>query len=149
LHRHVEPDGRLVEKEDVGPVQERGGKLAFHALPERQLSRGFLRDVGDAEKRIELLQRRLEEGSRNLVNGSILREGLGRRKIPDKLLLLPHDEGDALEKAVLAHLRRMPGHQHLARARVEETCQDFEGGGFACAVRTQKSHPFAGRNGER
>ena len=32
LHGDVEADGRLVEKEDLGFVQEGGGDFAFHAL---------------------------------------------------------------------------------------------------------------------
>src|SRR6185437_8606661 len=32
LHHHVEPDRRLVEKEDLGPVNEGGDQFATHTL---------------------------------------------------------------------------------------------------------------------
>ena len=38
LHRDVQADGRLVEEDHPGPVQQRGGHLAFHPLAQGKVA---------------------------------------------------------------------------------------------------------------
>ena len=38
LHRHIQPDRRLVQKQDLRAVQERRRQLAFHPLAERKFA---------------------------------------------------------------------------------------------------------------
>ena len=58
LGHHVQPDGRLVQVEDLRIVQQRGRQVAAHALAERELAHGR------AQERVEVEQ--VAEGRRRL-----------------------------------------------------------------------------------
>jgi len=52
LHRHVQPDCRFVEEEDLRAVQQRSRQLALHALAERELAHLFLQQRSEFEQLI-------------------------------------------------------------------------------------------------
>ena len=87
----------------VGPVQERGGELALHALAERELARRLVDNAREVE---QLGRARRASGrtrhDRDIEDRAVERVGLRRRQVPDELLLLPHDQRDRLEERGLA-----------------------------------------------
>ncbi|OQA05361.1 MAG: hypothetical protein BWY66_02547 [bacterium ADurb.Bin374] len=62
LHQNVEPDRRLVEKQDTGTVQKGNGKLATHALSEREFARLYLETVPDSQHLDQLVASGFELG---------------------------------------------------------------------------------------
>ena len=60
LGHHVEADGGLVEKQQRRIVQQRGGKVAAHALAERKLAHRRVQVVADAQNLVEALHARVE-----------------------------------------------------------------------------------------
>ena len=51
--------------------------------------------------------RRVEDVARHVVDGAVELEGLGRRQVPEELLLLAHHQHDLLEELGLAALRHV------------------------------------------
>ena len=99
LHRHVEPDRRLVEEEHLRAVEERGGELALHPLAERELAGGLAEERRDREELDELVQRSPVLFARDVVDRAIELERLRRRQVPEELLLLPRHEHDRAQEA--------------------------------------------------
>src|SRR5688500_11929571 len=60
LHRHVQPDRRLVEVQDRRRMQERGGEVAAHPLPQRELPRRSREQRPQVEQVAALLPRARE-----------------------------------------------------------------------------------------
>ena len=50
LHRHVQPDRRLVQEEHPRLVEQRAGDLALHPLAEREVAHRLLDDLADLEQ---------------------------------------------------------------------------------------------------
>ena len=50
LAHDVEADRRLVEEQQLGTVQQRGGELAAHALPERELAHRRAEELVELEQ---------------------------------------------------------------------------------------------------
>ena len=55
LHRHVEPDRRLVEEQHLRPVEERADDLDLHPLPEREVAHRLADQVADVEQLDQLV----------------------------------------------------------------------------------------------
>ena len=119
LHRHVEPDRRLVEEEHAGAVKERRRELALHPLAEGELAGRLLQEGRDGEELDELVERPAVLVARNVVDGAIELEGFRRGEVPEELLLLPGHEHDRPEELGLPEARREPRDGHLPGRRVE------------------------------
>ena len=91
----VQADGRLVEHQQLGGVQQRGGDLAAHPLAERQLAhRGV-------EERLHLEQlartrrsRGCQRRRRQPVDGAEQPERVAQRQVPPQLAALAEDHAD-------------------------------------------------------
>ena len=66
LHRHVEPDRRLVEEEHLRPVQQRADDLDLHPLAERELPHRLAHEIADVEQLDQLVARRGGTRSRGI-----------------------------------------------------------------------------------
>ena len=55
LHRDVEPDRRLVEEQDLRPMEQRAGDLDLHPLAERQVANRLADEVAEVEQLDELV----------------------------------------------------------------------------------------------
>ena len=67
LHRHVEPDGRLVEEEHLRPVEQRADDLDLHPLTQRELAHRLAHEVADLEELDQLVA--AARGSRRVESG--------------------------------------------------------------------------------
>jgi hypothetical protein len=54
LGQQVEPDGRLVEEQDLGVVQQARGQLAAHPLAQGQVAHRLVEEVAGVEQLAEL-----------------------------------------------------------------------------------------------
>jgi len=120
LHRHVQPDGWLVEKQHFGAMEQRGRQLALHALAQRQLAHLLLEQRLQAEQIVEFFQRRLVLRLGDVVDGLVDEKGLDGRKVPQQLLLLAHDQRELFEVSGLALVRREAHHRRHAAGGVEQ-----------------------------
>jgi len=149
LHRHVEPDGRLVEEQRGRAMQQRGGQLALHALAERELPGRLGRQVGEIEQLVELRHRLVELGARHVEQGAVERVGLRRRQVPQELVLLSHDQRDPLQERGLAPARLEAGDRDLARGGVKQPREHLQCRGLAGAVGPEEPDSLTALNPER
>ena len=144
LHGDVEADGRLVQEQDGGPMDERGRQLALHALAERELTRRLLEQRLELEHGDQLVEHLAIALARHAVDRAVELEGLGRRQVPQQLLLLAGDEHDPAQEVGMALGGVPPGHADLAGGGVQEARHHLERGGLAGAVGSEEPHPLAG-----
>jgi hypothetical protein len=116
LHGHVEADGRLVEEQDLGPVDEGRRQLALHTLAHGELPRGRVDEPRQIQQRDQLVDGGLELRPRHLVDGAVELEGLGGRQVPDELLLLARHQHDRRQERHVARARHVA--EDLDRPRV-------------------------------
>jgi hypothetical protein len=146
LAREVQPDGRLVEHEQLGPVQQRRRHLAAHALAQRELPHRRGEELGHVEQLDALVQ---AVGVGHPVDGAVQREALAQRQVPPELAALPEDDADALgQRAPLAH-RVEPAHPGPARRRHEHAGEHLDRGGLARPVRAEEADRLARRDRQR
>ena len=120
----------------------------FIRSPERELAGGLVDHAAQVEQLDQLADAGFELRPRDLVDGPVQGEGLGRRQVPEELLLLPHHQGDGLEEGVLATGRDEAGHPYLAGAGMEEPGEDLQRGGLARPVRAEEPDALPGSHGE-
>ncbi len=136
----VEPDGGLVEEQDLRPVQERHDELALHALAERELADGgiehmlYPKELGEGHERLVPLR------ARDLVQVAVEDEGVRRRQIPDELRFLSHHERDLLLEGALAVGGDEAQNAAGAARRREDAGEHLECRGLARPIGPQKSH---------
>ena len=149
LRLEVEAERRLVEKEHLGLMQQRGRELALHALAERELPRGLVDEFTEHEQVDELRAPRRVIGGRHTIDGAIEPEGLLGRQIPEQLLLVAEHERDALAERVAAGPRIAPGHLRAARAGEEQPGEHLERRRLSGAVGAEKGNGVAALDRER
>src|SRR5882672_9797221 len=149
LHRDVEPDGGLVEEEDLRAVEQGYRQLALHPLAQRELPGGLAEERAQVEQLRELRHGGIVLLAWDVVDGAVEQEGLGGRQVPEELLLLAHHQRDLLEEAALALFRREAGDGHSPLGRVQEARQHFQRGGLAGAVRTEEPDALSSADRER
>ena len=59
LHRHVQPDGRLVEEDHLRAMEERRGDLAFHPLAQREVAHRLAQERPEFQKLGKLVEQAL------------------------------------------------------------------------------------------
>ena len=149
LREHVEPDGRLVEDQQVRGVQQGGRDLGPHPLTERERAhRG-----AQLRAHLELLDERA--GSRaagrwvESVDGGQDRERLPQWQIPPQLRpLAEHHAHPSGHLDPLAHRVEAAG-AHVARRRLEDAGQHLDRRRLAGAVGADVPHGLAGPHDER
>ena len=144
----IKAEGRLIEKQHRGLMQQRRQQLGLHPLPQRQLAHRPAQLGPQLEHRRQLIDAAAGLPVGDAVDGGIDGQGVERRQIPDQLLLLPHHQGDRPQEGGLAAGRHMPGHRHRAAARMDQAAEHLEGGGLASAVGAEEPHHLAGLDRE-
>ena len=149
LLRHVQADGRLVQDQQLGGVQQRGRDLGAHPLAEGQLAdRGV-----QARRHLQLVDQlgRAGRGGAGVqpVDRGEDGERLAQRQVPPQLAALAEDHPDpAGEVAAPAHRLEAAG-AHRARGGHEDAGEHLDRGGLPGAVgpdvadRLARLHPEA------
>ena len=71
LHGHIQANGRFIEEQHFGPMQQRADKFHLHAFAQRQIADRLLDKILDLEQFNEFIARLFELGSRQPVNGTL------------------------------------------------------------------------------
>lgn len=102
LRHHIEPDGRFIEEEDFGSVEEGGDEFHLHAFAEGEFANGSSEEFLDFEEAGEFVEMLLEGIGRDAIDLLVESKGFLGGEIPPELVLLPHDEGKASAVFVIA-----------------------------------------------
>ena len=102
LGDNVEAYGGLVEKEKRRIVEERGGKVAAHALAERKFADRRVEIIANPENFVEVVHARVEISLRNIIDPAQEPEGFDDGDVPPKLCALAENNADCFD--VLAAL---------------------------------------------
>ena len=146
LARQVQADRRLVEHQQLRPVQQRRRHLAAHALAQRQLAHRRREERGHVEQ-LDALVEALLVGHPG--DGAVQGEALAQRQVPPQVAALPEHDADAPgQVATLAH-RVQTAHPGPAHGRHEHAGQHLDRGGLARPVRAEEADGLARRDGER
>ena len=89
LHRHVEPDRRLVEEQNLRSVEERADDLDLHPLAQRQVAHGLAHEVADVEQLDQLVAHRGEVRAVDAIDRAVELERVERRQVPLQLVAVP------------------------------------------------------------
>ena len=149
LHRHVQADRRLVEKEHLRPVQKRAHDLHLHALAERKLSHRLADEVADVQQFDHLVTDRDEVLARQPVDRPVELERVHGRQIPLQLVSVPHHERHLAQVVLLAARGDVAENARLAARGEEEPGEHLERRGLAGAVRAEKADDLTGSDFER
>ena len=149
LHGDVQPDGRFVQEEHAGSVQQAGGEFHLHAFAKRKLADGLGEEVAEVEQRGQQVDGALVDGVVDSEHGLVDQERVDGWEVPEQLLSLAHDEGDLREVLGAAVPGREAQHVHLAVGGMQQAAHDLEGGGLAGAVGSQEADDLAAVDLER
>ena len=125
-------------------MEERGHELALHALAERQVPHRAVDQVAELEELDQLAGRLPGLGCVDPEQRPVELEGLARRQVPQELLLLPHDEGDAPEEVGLARRGARAADLDDPRGGDEQAREHLERRGLAGPVRAEEADALAG-----
>ena len=145
---HIQPNRRLIQKDNARPMQERGGNFTLHPLPQTELAHGNVEQLPNLERLDQEVHLRLKRLIFQLVDMGEQAKGVFSREVVPQLRLLPKDRAD-----VVGHLppllpRGVAQHLCLPAGGVEDARQHLDGGGFARAVGADEGQQFAGGHAE-
>ncbi|HEX8582057.1 MAG TPA: hypothetical protein VF640_07005 [Acidimicrobiales bacterium] len=122
----VEPDGRLVEEQQLGVVEQGGDEVAPHALPEGQLPHRRVeerRHVEQVDERVEVLAVAVLG---HPVDPAEQLEGVEEGQVPPQLGALAEHHADAAGEGDPFPLRVDPGHPHPPARREQDAGQHLD-----------------------
>jgi len=138
----VEAEGRLVEEENLGLMEQGGDQLHLHALAERKFPHRLVHQAGHLEEGGELVNRPPGGGAIDSVNGAVQLETFAGGQIPGELVLLAEEQGNLAAEVRLAFPRGEAEHPGGAPARMQQTGKHLQGGGLAGTVRAEEADEF-------
>ena len=144
----IDPHRRLVDQDNLRPVQDASREAQPPAHADRELRHGLVGAVGEADQVERMADRRGRISRRDALRAGEEVQVLGRRQGGIERHLLGHEPEHA------AHGRRLGGQtvppdRHGAGVEAEQGGEDAERGRLARAVRTKQSDDLARCNGER
>ena len=142
LHLDIEPDGGLIEEQDLRAVEERGAQLTSHPLAQGEVAGRLIEELAEIEQLNQLVEGLPVLWAWDVEQRAVELEGLGGGEVPEELLLLAHHQGDGAEQGVASVLRTVPQHLHSTRGGMEQPGEHLQRGGFSGAVRAQEPHAF-------
>src|SRR3990167_6468170 len=92
LHDDIKTNGRLVQKENFGMMDEGSYQFHFHSLSQRQLPDRYFTQIADIQKFRQLFQIFLIFVFAQIIYFLVQSERLDRWKIPPELVFLTHDQ---------------------------------------------------------
>ena len=148
LGQDIQPDGRLVQVQDLRAVQKRGDQLHLHPLAQRKPPHLHLQQAAHVQKAGQLVQRAPVPGLVDLVDAAVQLKGVQRGQVGPELGLLPHHDGKPALIIPPALPGQIAGHRHGAAGGVQDAGKHFQRGGLAGAVGAKQAHRFALFNGK-
>ena len=149
LRRRIEPDGRLVEEQDRGIVQQGGGELRAHALAERELAHRLVEQRLEPQHGHELVAPAAIARGLDAVDVGQQIEAVDHRQVPPELGALAEHHADARHVAHAVLVRHQAVHLDPAAGRPQDARQDLHGRGLARAVGADEGQQLAGFEAER
>ena len=149
LAHHVQADGRLVEVEHLGVVQQRGGDVAAHPLAEAELAHRGVELVAEVEQVDEPVEVLAVARRRDAVHLLEQVERVAQREVPPQRRALAEDDPDATRELDAVAARVEAGHPHLPTGRHEDAGQHLDGRRLPGAVGPDVADHLAGIDGER
>ena len=140
---HVEPDRRLVEKDELGIVQHRGREIAPHPFAQRQLADRRAHEPFEIEEPGELGQVFPVAVPRNVVDRAQQLERLAQRQIPVQLAALSEHDADVLGVGLTLLVRNEAGDADSPGCGHENTGQHLDRRRLAGAVGADIADDFA------
>ena len=146
LGNDIQADGRFVEKQHLGLMQQRRDQLHFHAFAEGKFAHADVELVFDGEQFAHFGDGAFETVGGDAVNFCVQFERFARGQIPPQLVFLAEHERKLAAITISAFPRCITEHLGGAARRIKQAGEHFERGGFARAVRAEKTDQFAGFN---
>ena len=143
LGDHVQADRRLVEKEDLGTVEQGGDELHLHPLAERKFANRPAQQAMDVEHLGQAIAGLLELLRIDVINMLMQPERLGGRQVPPELVLLAHHQGETAAIGVFAFPGHVADHRSRATGGGEHAGEQFQRGRLARPVGPEKGDEFA------
>ena len=148
LGHEVEPDGRLVEEQDLRVVQQARGQLAAHALAQREVAHGLVHEVGGAEQLAQLVDAPALGRAVEPVDRREHPVRLAGRQLEPEQRPLAEQRADPLREPLPLLPRHDAQHPRLAAGGVEDPGEDLDRRRLPGAVRPDVGEPLAGRHVE-
>ena len=139
----IEADGRFIEKQDPGLVDERRDQFHLHPFSERKLAYHHIHLILDIQKVAQVADHLFETVALDSVDGAIKFQRFLRGKVPPKRVLLSHEQTELTFHFRCAFPRNKTEHARIARGGIEQTRQHLKNGCLAGPVWAQKSDKLA------
>ena len=149
LRGRIEADGRLVEEQDRGIVQQGGGELRPHALAERELAHRLGQQPLEPQHGHELVASAAIVRRRHAVDVGQQIEAVDHRQVPPELAALAEHHADARDMAHAVLVRHEAADLDPAARRPQDAGQDLDGRRLAGAVGADEGQQLAGLETER
>jgi hypothetical protein len=146
---HVESDGRLVEKQEAGTVEQARRQLAADALAQRKLAHWHVEEIGQPEPFGQLADASPMLARLDFVDSAKKAQAVEGRQVVPQLALLAEHRSDDEAQPLAIFLGVEPQHRRRSAGRREQSGEHLDGGRFARAVRPQKGQRLACLDGER
>lgn len=148
LGDHIKSDGRLVQKEDLGVVQQRHHDLGAHALTEAELANRAVEKGRQIKQLAEASEIIRIAGGGNAVDALMQGKTVDQRQVPPQLAALAENDADL---AGIVHPPQVWGpaeDRERAVARHQSAGHHLDHRRFAGAIRAEIANGFAGRDVE-
>src|SRR6185503_603562 len=148
LHRHVEPQRRLVQKDHLRSMKESRGELHLHTLAERELPHRLVDEWLELEETYQVVE---APPVRRIVDAEDLlqhEERVGGGDVPHELRAVAHEERHAPQVLVAPIPWREAEDGGRARRRVQQTGQHLQRRGLARAVRAEEADDLSALDAE-
>jgi hypothetical protein len=149
LRQHVQPDGGLVEDDQPGPVEQRGGHLGAHPLTQRELPHRSGEELAQLQPLHQLLAPGRGVGGGEPVDGGQQGEGLAGGQVPPQLRPLPEDHTDLTGQPAPFGDRAQPAGADLAGGRHEDAAEHLDRRGLPRPVGADVTDCLAGLHPQR
>jgi hypothetical protein len=144
----IDPRRRLVQQDDLRPVQDAGREAQPPAHADRELQDGLVGAVGEADQVQRVDDRRGRIPRRDALRAGEEVQVLGRRQGGIERHLLGYEPEHAAPGGRPGG-QAVPSDRHGTLVEAEQGSEDAERGRLAGAVRAEKSDDLARCNGER
>src|SRR5579885_2400629 len=143
LRGRIEPDRRLIEKQNRRAMEHRGGDLASHPLAERELPNRLIEQPLEPHQPDHLVAGTPVFRFRNVVDVAQEIEAVDHREIPPQLRALPENHADSRDVADSITPRREPVDFASPGPRFENSGENLDGGRLAGAVGPDEAEQLA------
>ena len=135
----VQPYGGLVEKDDVGFVEQCGYQLHLHPFPEGQAPHLYVDQLLHAQQCDHHAQGVPVVPVLHPVNRPVQLEGIQGRQVPPQLALVSHDHGDAAQVFLLLVEGAIPQNVDPSPRGHDQAGQHFQRGGLSRPVQADQA----------